>query len=140
MTIGSSRPKKDSGSKTSVDAMTLGWLLFGCAALVLAWMLFAQTGSVMPRTSDGIQSRGSDDIDRAKQLCRSTIEARSKHPSTVDIWILSGTSSKTQADGTALVKQTYSEKNDYGLELTYDAYCTLKPNGEFSMWAKERSG
>lgn len=81
-----------------------------------------------------------DNIDRAKELCRSTITARSRHPSTVDIWIVTGTASKTQADGTALVKQIYSEKNDYGLELTYNAYCVLKPNGEFSMWAEERSG
>lgn len=74
----------------------------------------------------------------ARELCQNAIKNRAQHPSTVDIHSFAGYSTTTKADGTRLTKQIYSEMNDYGLQLTYNAYCTLTADGKFSFWVEER--
>ncbi|MGY3494185.1 hypothetical protein [Bradyrhizobium sp. USDA 4502] len=76
--------------------------------------------------------------DKTRELCRKAIVDQAKHPSTVDIHGFTGYATSTTPDGRRLTKQTFTAKNDYGLELAYDAYCELAPDGKFKFMVEER--
>ena len=74
----------------------------------------------------------------SRDLCEARIKSGARHPSTVDIHWFTGYATKTLENGTRIVWQDFTAKNDYGLELTYTALCEISPNGNLEISISER--
>lgn len=68
-------------------------------------------------------SSTSIDLETAMRKCEAGIRASVNNSSTVDIHRFTGFGNDIAADGTRRITQTFSAKNGFGLEQTYDAYC-----------------
>lgn len=51
----------------------------------------------------------------------------------VDVPASSGYGTDVMGNGTRRITQTFSAKNSFGLEQTFDAYCTISPAGELDI-------
>ncbi|MCB9978282.1 MAG: hypothetical protein H6862_01580 [Rhodospirillales bacterium] len=69
----------------------------------------------------------------SREACERAIMASVNNPSTVDIQRIVGYGTDVLGNGTRRITQTFSAKNGFGLETTYDAYCTISPAGELDI-------
>ncbi|MCP1757902.1 hypothetical protein [Bradyrhizobium elkanii] len=74
----------------------------------------------------------------SRRLCEAAIKESASHPSTVNIHSFMGYATKTFGNGNRFVWQTFSAKNSYGLELTYQALCTVTPDGKSEITISEK--
>lgn len=77
---------------------------------------------------------------RSKEMCRAKIMATATHPSTVDIHSITGYGTKVFPNGARDVRQDFSAKNTYNLQLTYIALCTVFPDGKMDFLLREKGG
>lgn len=77
-------------------------------------------------------------IETAIRKCEAAILGSVNNPSTVDIKRFTGFGQDETSDGTKRITQTFSAKNSFGLEQTYDAYCTLTRDGKFDIKIQEQ--
>jgi hypothetical protein len=71
----------------------------------------------------------------SRQLCEAAIKNTATHPSTVDIWGFTGYGTVVRPNNDRAIKQTFTAKNEFGLELKFDAYCTITPDGKLSSFS-----
>jgi hypothetical protein len=95
-------------------------------------MMFSLMTAVIP-TSGMSSTPAVDPLETAIRQCEAGIRASVNNPSTVDIHRFTGFGNDVAADGTRRITQTFSAKNGFGLEQTYDALCLLKPDGKFDI-------
>lgn len=76
---------------------------------------------------------GGTNLEAAIRKCEAGIRGTVNNPSTVDIHRFTGFGNDIAADGTRRITQTFSAKNGFGLEQTFDAYCSLNPDGKFDI-------
>lgn len=74
----------------------------------------------------------------SRDLCEKKIRKIAEHPSTVDIHSFTGYGTKVFPNGARDVRQDFSAKNSYNLEITYTALCTVFPDGKLDFRAWER--
>lgn len=103
---------------------------------LLAGMQLYQAYSIDPNFQTAPSP--SSDIEIAIQKCEAGIMASSNNPSTVDIHRVTGFANNIDAAGTRRITQTFSAKNSFGLEKTFDAYCSLTSNGKFNINIEEQ--
>jgi hypothetical protein len=65
----------------------------------------------------------------SRWLCEDAIRRRVSHPSTIDFRSITDYAPDAMSDGVRVIWQTFSAKNDQGLELTYRARCEVSPDG-----------
>lgn len=80
------------------------------------------------------------DETRSRDMCRAKIMATAAHPSTVDLHRITGYGTKTYPNGARDVRQDFSAKNSYNLELNYIALCTVFPDGKMDYSVREKGG
>jgi hypothetical protein len=83
-------------------------------------------------------SKNTESISR--RLCEDGIRGWAKHPSTVDIHSIMGYGSKVISTGERLIVQSFTARNSFGLELTYQAQCVVQPDGTLQINIAEKSG
>ncbi len=66
----------------------------------------------------------------SRMLCEDAIKSFVNNPSTLKINSLSGYASDVTGGGVRRITQTFSAKNSFGLQKTFDAYCLISPNGQ----------
>lgn len=71
----------------------------------------------------------------SRQLCEAAIKKAATHPSTVDIWGFTGYATVVRSNSDRAIKQTFTAKNAFGLELKYDAYCIISPDGKLDSFS-----
>lgn len=76
--------------------------------------------------------------DKLRELCIGGIRATVTNPSTLDIHYLTGYAHDVIPGGTERMVQTFSAKNAFGLEKTYDAQCLLHPDGKLDFRVVEQ--
>lgn len=103
--------------------------------------IFLMVG-ILSNQNNGGPSRApaSPVLNPARETCLDAIRGSVKNPSTLDIHTVTGYGTDTLGDGTIRITQTFSAKNTFGLQQTYDAYCTMSPNGKFNIKITEQSG
>jgi hypothetical protein len=69
----------------------------------------------------------------ARDMCINAIRTSVNNPSTLDIHMITGYAAQTSGDGITRMTQTFSAKNAFGLEKTFDAQCTIYPNGKMDF-------
>ncbi len=100
-----------------------------------SWM----DGSSFTRTPTKTEPQGYD-AGASHQMCIEAIRASVNNPSTLKIHGFSGYGTNVDAGGTRRITQTFSAKNAFGLQKTYDAYCEISPQGEFAFHVQEQGG
>jgi hypothetical protein len=70
------------------------------------------------------------DESASRRLCERAIKGKASHPSTVDIHSIMGYATSTSGSGMRVVRQDFTAKNDYGLELKFRAHCYVDSSGE----------
>lgn len=73
----------------------------------------------------------------AREMCQEAIRARINNPSSLKIHYITGYGANVAATQ-ILITQTFSSKNSFGLEKTYDAYCKLMHDGKFDFNVVEK--
>lgn len=74
----------------------------------------------------------------SSRLCDAAIKKSAIHPSTVGIHSFVGYATKTFPTGERMVRQDFTAKNEFGLELTYTAMCDIWPDGKLDISISER--
>lgn len=77
--------------------------------------------------------------DLSRLTCIEMIKQHVTHPSTLDIHDVYGYSSFVHSDQSRTVRQQFSAKNGFNLELEFTAYCVFKPDGELDFRVNETS-
>ena len=106
--------------------------------LLLYFVIFVLATNYMLRNHTPTGSVPAPVPDTARETCINTIRASVNNPSTLDIHLITGYAAQTSADGITHMTQTFSAKNAFGLEKTFDAYCTLYPNGKMDFTMSEQ--
>ncbi len=104
--------------------------------IFMTFIILGQMGNLFDGsggTPSVSSSQTSTDLETAMRKCEAGIRASVNNPSTVDIHRFTGFGNDIAADGTRRITQTFSAKNGFGLEQTFDAYCSLKPDGKFDI-------
>jgi hypothetical protein len=76
----------------------------------------------------------------SRKMCEAAIRSKANYPSTVNIHSFAGYGTRAFENGNRLIRQTFSAKTAYGLELTYVAECWIKPHGEFEINVTVKGG
>ena len=110
--------------------------------LFLIFGFFIMMGQIANLSGSGSSSSGTANAygseSDARQKCEKAIRISVNNPSTVDIQSVVGYGTDVAADGTRRITQSFSAKNSFGLKQSYDAYCTIKPNGELDIKIAEQ--
>lgn len=114
--------------------MTYSGIFFGL--YMFGQLIGTYSGKPEYRGSPSPQSEAT--LNSAIRKCEAGIMATVNNPSTVDIHRFTGFGSDVSPDGTRRITQTFSAKNGFGLEQTYDAYCAIKADGEFDIKIMEQ--
>lgn len=106
----------------------LAWVLIGFTVLTGISMITdpASTNS----TYSSVQGFPEN---QSRQMCIDAITASTNHPSTLKIHRVSGYGTNVSGNGTRRITQTFSAKNAFGLQKTFDAYCEISPEGKLTI-------
>lgn len=77
------------------------------------------------------------DEDKSRELCIDEIKRRVTHPSTLDIYFLTGYATSTAPNGNRETIQIFSTKNSFGLELKHRARCLITTDGGLDITITE---
>lgn len=102
-------------------------------ALLLAVYLLP---SPPPRPVSAEQKAADEIKDNLANLCRNSIRASVTNISTLDLDYSGKYTAYT--DGSKQYVWGFSAKNGFGLELSYNAYCTLLKSGKFDFRTEQR--
>jgi hypothetical protein len=108
-----------------------GYILMGFAI----WLLVSAINSASNLSSNGGDSSSAPgpDSELAREACENAIRVFANNPSTLKIHRISGYATNVDSAGTRRITQTFSAKNAFGLEKTFDAYCSMTAKAEFDI-------
>ncbi len=116
-----------------------GYILMGFAIWILISVI--NTASHLPsHDSDNTSSASAVSSETAREACENAIRAFVNNPSTLKIHRISGYATNVDSAGTRRITQTFSAKNAFGLEKTFDAYCSMTAKSEFDIKVVEEGG
>ncbi len=85
-----------------------------------------------------VSNTNSADEKSVHEMCMAAIKASVANPSTLNIHRVMGYGSRVERNGDIIVVQTFSAKNGFGLEKTYEALCTQTAKGKFKFISREQ--
>lgn len=74
----------------------------------------------------------------SREKCQAAIRRSVSNPSTLSMNGVFDYATNVDASGIRRITQSFSAKNAFGLEKTYDAYCTLTPQGDLDIQVEEQ--
>ena len=69
----------------------------------------------------------------SREICERKIKRSAQYPSTVDIHHFLGYASTVHDNGRRTIVQEFTAKNGFGLELKFEAWCLIMPNGSVEI-------
>lgn len=120
--------------KMEPPAVKLVWGLLVLLGLIITIGISADPATDLPDRNGGYPERTS------RKMCLNAIRGSIQNPSTLKIHGLTGYGTNINAAGVRLITQSFSAKNGFGLELTYEANCTVTPAGNFTINITQRGG
>jgi hypothetical protein len=134
-------PQDQSGQKPP-------WLLGIVVIAVLIWLMPSEQPMTAPSSQVSTAETAAAPIGKAhvlaaarlqspvpfnetvsRWLCEDAIRRRVSHSSTIDFRSIVDYAPDAMSDGARVIWQTFSAKNDDGLERTYRARCEVSPDG-----------
>ncbi len=116
----------------------VSWSIIIFATLIGIGMISGVSAPPAPPDSSGGSSGYPES--ESRQMCERAIRASLNNPSTLKIHGISGYATNVDSSGTRRITQSFSAKNGFGLQLTYDAYCIITPDGQLDIKVAEQGG